>query len=71
MVSKCIRRKELMSTKIDIYKPRGLIIIGRTQNKAERNRLRSVASYVVNMDVVSYDMLIKKAEVFISHLKRG
>lgn len=56
--------------KIDIYKPRGLIIIGRTQSKAEFRRLRSVVSYVVNMDVVSYDMLIKKAEVFISHLKR-
>lgn len=64
------KRKKLREiAKIDIYKPRGLIVIGRTKDRAELKRLRSVVSYVVNMEVVSYDMLFRKAELFIRHLK--
>jgi hypothetical protein len=64
------KRKELREiAKIDIYKPRGLVVIGRTRNKEALKRLRSVISYVVNIDVVSYDMLFSKAELFIRHLK--
>ncbi len=64
------KRKKLREiAKIDIYKPRGLIVIGRTKDKAELKRLRSVVSYVVNIEVVSYDMLFRKAELFIKHLK--
>ena len=65
------RKKELKEDcKIDIYKPRGLIIIGRTNaNKDDSKRLRSVVSYLVNIEVLSYDMLYRKARTFLKHIK--
>ena len=66
------QRKEALKKQsgIDIYKPRGLIIIGMADpNTEDSKRLRSVVSYLVNIDVLSYDMLYDKSRTFVEHIK--
>ena len=63
-------KKDSLATedKINVYKPRGIIIIGKTLNNQDRNRLKSVSSHLVNIEILSYDMLYDKAKTFIDHI---
>jgi vacuolar-type H+-ATPase subunit I/STV1 len=64
------KRKELREeAKIDVYKPNGVVIIGRTEDSEAIKRLKSVSAHLKDIEVMSYDMLHKKAQLFVRHMK--
>ena len=65
------KQKDLLEKdKIDVYYPRGIIIIGRTYNDpTKEKRLRSITAYLRDIDIISYDQLLKKAKTFVEHIK--
>ena len=63
------KRELLIEDKIDVYKPKGIVIIGRTEDEKAIKRLRSVSSHLKDIELMSYDMLYKKAQVFVEHMK--
>lgn len=65
------KRKALLKEMgIDVYYPRGVIIIGRTHTKDDVKRLRSVNAYLRDINMLSYDMLQEKTQTLLKHLER-
>jgi hypothetical protein len=46
---------------LDIYKPKGVIIVGTTTSEVERASLRQINSYLHNIEVLTYDIVLEKA----------
>jgi hypothetical protein len=64
------KQKELLEKdKIDVYYPRGIIIIGRTPTDTAKKRLRSVTAYLRDINIMSYDQLLDKAKNSVNHIK--
>ena len=64
---------ESISNSLKIIKPRGLIIIGSndTMNQDELNYLRILNSSYHNIKIITYQQLLKKAEISLELLKKG
>ena len=62
-------RADLEEFGVPVYKPSGIIIIGRTQSKKDMVRLKSISAYLTNINILSYDNLVQKAENFINKLE--
>jgi len=46
---------------LDIYKPRGIIILGTTASASERASLQQINSYLHNIEVLTYDIVLERA----------
>ncbi len=48
--------------KVDEIRPKGFLIIGKTINQEEMNKLKIINSYLKGIEILSYDMLLAKAK---------
>jgi hypothetical protein len=55
------KRQEEAPDDLSVYKPRGIIVIGRTV-KGEERQLRKVTFYLNNIDVLTYDTVLSRAK---------
>jgi hypothetical protein len=47
---------------LDIYKPKGIIILGTAPSKEDRSSLQQINSYLQNIEVLTYDIVLERAK---------
>jgi len=55
---------------MELHRPRGFVVIGRTKNAAERERLRLENSFLAGISILTYDDLVERAEHLLTFLQR-
>ena len=70
--SYCLRNYNYLSSesKVDIFAPKGHVIIGNNISMTEIEKLRELNNSLSNIEVYTYDFLITKAESFVSNLNK-
>ena len=62
-------QEEYWKTGKEIYKPRGIVVVGRSQD-TDKRKLRQLNSYVSSIEVWTYDDLLLKSQALIDLLER-
>lgn len=55
---------------MELHRPRGFVVIGRTESPAQRERLRLENSFMAGITVMTYDDLVERAEHLLTFLQR-
>jgi len=63
-------QEEYWKTGKEIYKPRGIVVIGRNQN-INRRKLRQFNSYISSIEIWTYDDLLIKGKKLIELIEKG
>jgi hypothetical protein len=64
-------QEDFYETGLDTYKPKGIIVIGRSGEKSAERRRRQLNSYLHGIEIWTYDDLIHNAQQVINLLERG
>ena len=64
-------QEDFYETGLDTYKPKGIIVIGRSGEKDVERRRRQLNSYLHGIEVWTYDDLMRNAQQVIDLLERG
>ena len=54
---------------INFLKPKGILIIGRKKDKANKEKLEHIKYYFHNIDILTYDDLLERGETIINNLE--
>lgn len=63
-------QEEYWRTGKEIYKPRGIVVVGRDQN-TDKRKLRQFNSYISSIEIWTYDDLLIKGEKIIELIEKG
>jgi CheY-like chemotaxis protein len=55
---------------MELHRPRGFVVIGRTKNAQERERLRLENSFLAGISILTYDDLVERAKHLLTFLQR-
>lgn len=55
---------------VNLYRPRGFVVIGRHQSDGDRDRLRLENRYLSGLTILTYDDVIERAETFLLFLQQ-
>ena len=64
-------QEDFYETGLDTYKPKGIIVIGRSGERNTERRRRQLNSYLHGIEIWTYDDLIHNAQQVINLLERG
>ena len=55
---------------LNFLKPKGILIIGRTPNSNDKEKLENICNYFHNIEVLTYDDLYQKAKTVVTNLEK-